>query len=250
MILRQLLHHDPVIAASYLVGCTGKGMAAIIDPVADPPAYMDLAAASGTAIRFVIDTHLHADHVSTGPALAALAGAEYVLHESARAAFGFRRVRDGELLEVGNVALRVLHLPGHTPEHLGLVATDRTRADRPWLAFTGHTLMVGDMGRTELATTAEEGARALFRSARTLSALPDDVMVLPGAFAGSVCGRGLSGTPVSTIGFERSANRAFSLDDEATFLAFMLRETPPRPPGADEIRAANMAGHVAATSPA
>ena len=108
--------------------------------------------------------------------------------------------------------------------------------------LTGHTLMVGDMGRTELASSAEEGARALWTSAQTLKALPDDVLVLPGAFAGSVCGRGLSGTPMSTIGFERHANRAFRLDDQDVFVDFMLRETPPRPPRADEIRAANLTG--------
>jgi glyoxylase-like metal-dependent hydrolase (beta-lactamase superfamily II) len=239
MLVRQLLHHDPAIAASYVIGCAGKGVAAVIDPVAEPAAYTELADELGVNIRFVVDTHLHADHVSTGRALAAMAGAEYALHADAGAAYAFRATREGDQLHVGNVSLGVLHLPGHTPEHLGLVVVDHTRGERPWLVVTGHTLMVGDMGRTELASDAESGARALYRSARKLRALPDDVVVLPGAFAGSVCGRGLSGTPISTIGFERHANRAFRIEEEEEFVAFMLRETPAPPPRAQEIRAAN-----------
>jgi hypothetical protein len=99
--------------------------------------------------------------------------------------------------------------------------------------------MVGDMGRTELATSAEDGARALFESAQRLRALPDYLPILPGAFAGSVCGRGLSGTPTSTIGFERRFNRTFAITDQATFVAAMLRDIPPAPPDAARTRAAN-----------
>lgn len=214
MILRQLLHTDPVIAASYVVGCAGKSACAVIDPV-DPPAhYVDVAASLGMSIRYVIDTHVHADHRSTGRTLAAGANAPYVLHESVAAAFSFHGVADGEQMEIGNVRLDVLHLPGHTPEHIGLLVTDGTRGAEPWLVLTGHTLMVGDMGRTELASSAEDGARALFASARRLRALPDHLTVLPGAFAGSVCGRALSGAPVSTLGFERRYNRSFAIEDE------------------------------------
>jgi glyoxylase-like metal-dependent hydrolase (beta-lactamase superfamily II) len=149
-------------------------------------------------------------------------------------------VADGDRLEIGNVQLQVLHLPGHTPEHIGLLVTDRTRGSEPWLVLTGHTLMVGDMGRTELATSAEEGARALFRSAERLKTLPDHLPILPGAFAGSVCGRGLSGNPVSTIGFERRFNQTFAIDDELVFVAAMLRDIPPPPPNAAATRAANL----------
>ena len=248
MILRQLLHTEPVIAVSYLIGCSGKGVAAVIDPVEAPETYLDLAEGFGTPIRFVIDTHLHADHLSTGRALAARAAAAYVLHSSAAADPPFHGVDDGDTLAVGNVTLRVLHLPGHTPEHIGLVVTDQTRGDRPWFVITGHTLMVGDMGRTELASTADVGARDLFRSAQQLKSLPDDVIVLPGAFAGSVCGRGLSGTPVSTIGFERHVNRTFSIGDEKTFVEFMQRDTPPPPPLAQQIRTANMRGAASTVS--
>ena len=167
MILRQFLHSDPV-AASYLVGCGGRAAAAVVDPLGDLAPYLSAAEATGMRIRYVIDTHLHADHVSAGRALAEAAGAEYVLFAEAAANFPFRGVRDGEVLELGNVLITVLHTPGHTPEHISLLVTDRTRADEPWFALTGHTLMVGDLGRTELATSAEEGARALFRSVQRL----------------------------------------------------------------------------------
>jgi hydroxyacylglutathione hydrolase len=240
MILRQFLHTDPVVGASYLIGCGGKAMGAVVDPIDHPDHYLRAAENLGLQIRYVIDTHVHADHHSSGPTLAVAAGADYVLHCEAGARFSFRGVRHGERLEVGNVQLDVLHLPGHTPEHIGLVGTDRTRGPEPWFVLTGHTLMVGDMGRTELASTAEDGARALFRSAEQLRALPDHLEVLPGAFSGSVCGRALSGKPTSTIGFERRFNRAFRLECEDEFVALMLQDIPPRPPNADAVRAANL----------
>lgn len=192
------------------------------------------------AIRYVIDTHIHADHVSSGRELARSVDAEYALHQAAGATYDFRGLPNGAHLDLGNVLVDVLHVPGHTPEHIALLVTDRTRAAEPWVVFTGHTLMVGDMGRTELATSAEDGARALFDSAERLKALPDYVAVLPGAFSGSVCGRGLSGNPVSTIGFERRFNRAFGIADRDAFIQYMLRDTPPRPPDAARIRAENL----------
>jgi hydroxyacylglutathione hydrolase len=240
MILRQYLHTDPVIAASYLFGCGGHAAGAVVDPVGEPERYLEAAAAAGLRLRYVIDTHVHADHLSAGRGLAAAAGAEYLLHASAEARFPFRAVEDGELLTLGNVVSEVLHVPGHTPEHLALVVSDRTRGPEPWFVLTGHTLMVGDMGRTELASSAEAGARALFRSAERLRTLPDHLEVLPGAFAGSVCGRGLSGKPTSTIGFERRFNRAFALTDEEPFVRLMLQEIPPAPERARQIRAANL----------
>lgn len=238
MIFRQFLHSDPV-ALSYLFGCAGRAAAAVVDPLGDIAPYLRAAEETGMRIRYVIDTHLHADHVSAGRTLAKAAGAEYVLFAEAQATFPFRGVRDGETLELGNVSIEVLHTPGHTPEHISLLVTDRTRADEPWFLLTGHTLMVGDLGRTELATCAEEGARALFRSAQRLKSLPDYLEVLPGAYSGSVCGRSLSGSPISTIGFEKRHNEAFRIDDEEAFVRTMVADVPPAPPRAEQIRAVN-----------
>jgi hydroxyacylglutathione hydrolase len=238
MILRQFLHTDPV-AASYLFGCGGKALGAVVDPIGDVSRYLRAAQEAGMRIRYVIDTHLHADHMSAGRALAGIAEAEYVLFADANVTFPFHRVRDGDVLELGNVTAKVLHTPGHTPEHISLLVTDRTRSEEPWFVLTGHTLMVGDLGRTELASSAEEGARDLFASVQKLKALPDHLEVLPGAYSGSVCGRSLSGKPTSTIGFERRYNKALRIDDEAAFVRTMLVDIPPAPPQAAQVRAFN-----------
>jgi len=238
MILRQFLHIDPV-GISYLFGCGGKAAGAVVDPVGDIQFYLREAETAGMRIHFVIDTHVHADHRSIGRALAEAAGAAYVLSEKADVAFPFKGLRDEEILPLGNVVATVLHTPGHTPEHICLLVSDRTRADEPWFVLTGHTLMVGDLGRTELAVGADEGAKDLFRSISRLKALPDYVEVLPGAYAGSVCGRRLSGKPWSTIGFEKRHNEAFRIADEAEFIHFMLAEVPQAPPGAAVLRATN-----------
>jgi hydroxyacylglutathione hydrolase len=244
MILRQFLHSDPV-ALSYLFGCGGKAAAAVVDPVGELEPYLAAASVTGMRILYVVDTHIHADHVSAGRRLADVAGAEYVLFAGAAAGAGFRGVVDREVLPLGNVAAEVLHTPGHTPEHLSLLVTDRTRAQEPWFVLTGHMLMVGDVGRTELVAAAEQAARTLFRSLRRLKELPDHVEVLPGAFSGSVCGRRLSGKPSSTIGFERRHNAAFRIADEDGFVRFMQEEVPVPPPRAEEMRRLN-AGQMAA----
>jgi glyoxylase-like metal-dependent hydrolase (beta-lactamase superfamily II) len=238
MILRQFLHTDPV-AASYVFGCGGKAVGAVVDPLGDMTSYLHTAEQTGMRIHYVIDTHLHADHVSAGRELAKAADAEYVLFAGANVNFPFHKVRDGDVLELGNVTIKVLHTPGHTPEHISLVVTDHTRSEEPWFVLTGHTLMVGDLGRTELATNAEEGARNLFASVQRLKALPDHLEVLPGAYSGSVCGRSLSGKPTSTIGFEKRYNKAFRIEDEPTFLRAMLADIPPAPPQAAQVRALN-----------
>lgn len=238
MIVRQFLHTDPV-GASYLLGCGGKASGAVIDPIGPIEPYLAAAEQTGMKILYVIDTHVHADLISPGRQLAEALGGKYVLHESADVAFDFHKVAEGDVLELGNVTLKIMHTPGHTPEHISLLVTDRTRTSEPWFVVTGHTLMVGDLGRTELASSAEDGARNLFASAQRLKTLPDHLEVLPGAFSGSVCGRKLSGKPTSTIGFERRFNTAFAIEGEADFVSAMVADIPPPPPGAAQTRALN-----------
>ena len=245
MIFRSFLHTDPV-AISYFAACGTVGLGSVIDPVGDIAPYLRAAEEAQVQIRYVIDTHLHADHVSTARALAEQAGAEYVLPASADVTFPFLAARDGDRIETGNTVLDVLHTPGHTPEHISLLVTDHRRADEPWFIVTGHTLMVGDLGRTELASSAEAGARSLFATVERLRRLPDYIEVMPGAFAGSVCGRHLSGKPTSTIGFEKRHNKAFAIEREDDFVRFMLADVPPAPPRAAEVRALNSGRRAAA----
>src|SRR5262245_7328872 len=166
MIFRQFLHASP-IGASYLFGCGGQSQCVVVDPVEDIALYHSASRETGMRIVHVIDTHIHADHLSGGRALADAAGASYLLHESTDAPERSRLTDDQEL-SVGNVTIRVLHTPGHTPEHSSLLVTDRTRGSEPWFVLTGHTLMVGDLGRTELAQRRDRCSRA-FRERRAVA---------------------------------------------------------------------------------
>ena len=229
---------------SYFFGCGGLGYAVAVDVVAgDEEWFVEQASLAGVRITHVIDTHVHADHVSGGRALAAQVGAPYCLHESARALvkFDFEPLRDGQLIEAGNVAIKVLHTPGHTGESLCLVVTDRRRGDAPWFVLTGDTLFVGAVGRPDLAGREREMAGMLYDSLHDkILALPGETEIFPGHQAGSVCGAGLSGKPSSTLSFETRWNPALS-QPRAAFIDSLVAQIPPRPAEMERIVAENTA---------
>lgn len=241
MLFRQYLHHDPVVAISYFFGCGSRSQGVVVDPVEEAvDFYIEESKRLGMDIRYVIDTHLHADHISGARELAKKTGAAYVMHQSAATAFSFQSVEDGDEIVAGNTVIRILHTPGHTPEHISLVVTDRARGEDPWFIVTGHTLMVGDVGRTELASDVKAGAMQLYESLfQKILVLPDELEVYPGAYSGSVCGRSLSGKPSSTIGFEKKSNKALRLKEKDAFVSFMTENIPEPPAGYQEIRAYN-----------
>jgi hydroxyacylglutathione hydrolase len=242
MFFRQFATKDASL--SYLFGCTGHAKAIAVDVVAgDEGWFIEQARAMNVAITHVVDTHLHADHISGGRSLAAAAGAPYCMHESTRAcaSFAFRALRDGDELDCGNVRAQVLHTPGHTLDSICLLVKDMRRSDEPWFAITGDTLFVGAVGRPDLAGREAEMAGMLHDSLHSrLLALPDTLEIFPGHQAGSACGVGLSGKPSSTIGFEKRWNPALGMERDA-FIASLTQAIPPRPARMDQIIAANTA---------
>jgi len=228
--------------AAYLFGCGTLGQCAVVDAhERDLDAYVDFAASKGMRITQVIDTHVHADHRSGGPALAHRVGAAYRLHASADVAFPFEPLRDGQEVALGNTRVNVLHTPGHTPESVCLVVTDLRRGTAPWFVLTGDTLFVGAVGRPDLPGRARENAGQLHDSIHAkLLSLPGDLEVYPGHFSGSTCGAGMSGKPSSTIAFERRWNPLLSSTREEFVNA--LSDVPPKPPEMDRILRANR-GH-------
>jgi hydroxyacylglutathione hydrolase len=227
---------------SYFFGCAGHGKAVAVDVVAgDEGWFVREAAQAGVTITHVIDTHVHADHYSGGRALAERLGAPYCLHEAAWRAvrFDFEPLRDGQVLDVGNVKVTVLHTPGHTPESICLNVSDHRRGEQPWFVITGDTLFVGAVGRPDLLGNEREMAGQLFDSLHgKLLGLQEAVEIFPGHQAGSACGAGLSGKPSSTIGFEKRFNPVLSLS-RGEFIAQLVRDLLPRSPGMEEIVAVN-----------
>lgn len=230
MFFRQLATKDASL--SYFFGCGGHGKAVAVDVVAgDEQWFIDQAAQANVRITHVIDTHIHADHYSGGRSLANMTGASYGLHEAARdsVTFDFDALHDGQLLDVGNTKITVLHTPGHTPESICLLVTDLRRGEAPWFVVTGDTLFVGAVGRPDLAGQEQEYAAQLYDSLHgKLLNLPDDIEIFPGHQAGSACGAGLSGKPSSTLGFEKKWNPALSMEKSA-FIEQMSLHLPPRP---------------------
>jgi glyoxylase-like metal-dependent hydrolase (beta-lactamase superfamily II) len=250
MILRQFLYPGTA-CASYLFGCTTHRRLAVVDPHVElVDRYLETAEAAGAPILAVFDTHVHADHVSGLPDLVAATGATAYLPAQAGVQFEHRALRDGERVELGNTIVTALATPGHAPAHNTYLVSDlRRETDETWLAFTGDSLLVNDAGRPDLHA-GDGDARALARlqhaSMRRLLALPDYVLALPSHYGGSVCGRGLSGNPLSSIGFERRHNAALATAGVEEFVDALLRDLPPAPPDQARIVAANRSGAAAA----
>ena len=223
MYFKQFLH-DETGCSSYFVASRDSREAAVVDPQLDIQPYLDLAAERDYRIIHVIDTHLHADHISGNRKLADATGAQLHLHEAADVLFPCNKLRDADVIKLGPVELRVVHTPGHRPESISILVVNPPRSPEPSMVLSGDTLFVGDVGRPDFG--GPSGAEAEYRSVQQLLELPDYVEVFPAHFEGS-CGKGMCGRPSSTIGFERRFNPVLQLSHD-DFLRFE-NEVPPRP---------------------
>lgn len=243
MFFRQLATKEATL--SYFFGCATCHVAVAVDPVlGDEDWFIDEARKQDVKITHVIDTHVHADHYSGGRTLAKRCGGLYCLHENnaGRVKFEFEPLRDGQHIVVGNVILEVIHTPGHTPDSICLAVTDRRRGDAPWFVLTGDSMFVGAIGRPDLAGHERELAGELYDSLhRRILTLPAEIELYPGHTSGSVCGAGISGKPVSTLGFEKRWNPLLSMERDA-FVDALIKDIPPRPAEMDKMVAANTAG--------
>ena len=218
--------------ASYLIGSEGE--AAVVDPQRDVDEYLNEAAAQGLRIKYVIETHLHADFVSGHQEIAARTGAQIIFGEKAGAEFEHRAVRDGEEIRMGNTVLRFIETPGHTPEGICVLVTDTTAPDQPAKLLTGDTLFIGDVGRPDLAGgkgyTPQMMAEMMYDSLHgKLLKLPDETEVYPAHGAGSMCGRNMSKETSSTIGEQRKFNYALKPMSKDEFVQMMTADLPEAP---------------------
>ncbi len=239
MIFHQL-HNEEAGCLSYLIGSGRSGQAVVVDPGRDRvDDYVRLARRRGLRITHVLETHTHADHISGNRDLAALTRARIFLHRASGAVFDCERLADGDELDLGDVCLRVLHTPGHTPDSICLLVSDLARAPEPWFVLTGDTLFIGDVGRPDLG--GAQAAADLWESLRrALLPLNDTVEVYPAHGAGSLCGRAMSAKTASTIGFERRFNPALRARNREEFVAWVMAGLPPKPPSFHAIVGKNL----------
>ena len=236
---------------AYAIGCQGAKAIAIIDPMRDIDVYLDFAQRQKVSITHVLETHIHADFASGARELAEKTGAQ--LHLSAHDAneqfeieFDRTPIHDGDSIDIGGVRLVAVHTPGHTPEHMSYLVYDLNRSpDTPMAMLSGDFLFVGSLGRPDLlgADETEALTKKLYASVRSLDALPDALEVHPGHGAGSMCGAGMSGRPMSTLGYERIANPFLDPAlNEAEFVDKMLSGLPPRPAYYTRMKGLNSCG--------
>jgi len=244
---RQFLN-DSTACASYLLGCKSMAAFAVVDPHAGlVEDYVAVAESQGIPIVAIFETHVQADHISGLPALVERTGATAYLPEGCGVAFEHMPLADDQVVELGNVEVRALATPGHAPSHHAYLVADHVRSPEPWFVLSGDALLIGDAGRPDLHAGATQSAgdmaRRLHRSLHErLLTLPDHVLVYPAHYSGSVCGRGLSANPASSIGYERRTNPLLALGSEDEFAAALLRDVPPAPSEQAAIVAANRIG--------
>ena len=244
MFLRQF-SIDGLGHLSTLIADDSAGLAAVVDPRRDVDVYLDATRAADLRIALVLETHLHNDYVSGGRELAALTGATHVIGAGAELAYDHRPVRHGETLRLGRLQFTVLDTPGHTPEHVAYAVADRSRAAEPLLLFSGGSLLVGAVGRTDLlgADNALPFARSMFHSIREVILPHEDfVGVYPTHGAGSLCSTGIASTPYSTIGFERRHNPMIQATEFDAFARRLLRGQPAFPRYFARMRPTNQSG--------
>ena len=242
MIFRPFYRFETGCAA-YVFGCGGQGVCCVVDPhEADVEAYVAFASAKAMRIAYVFETHVHADHRSGGRRLAGMVGATYALHRDADVRFPFEPLDDGQVVELGNTIIRVLHTPGHTPESIALLVSDLRRGPEPWFVCTGDTLFVGSVGRPDLPGHERDGAAQLYRSLHDkLLPLAGALEIYPAHFSGSPCGAALSGKPSSTIEFERQWNPLLGLARDA-FVDEVGGAAPAKPADMEAILQFNQGG--------
>jgi hydroxyacylglutathione hydrolase len=248
VIFRQFVDDD-LGCASYLVGDGGTREAAVVDPAYAIEQYLAAAKQEGVRIVRTLETHTHADHVSGHGRLALEHEIPIGIHPAAEVAYEHDPLEDGREIVLGNVALQVLHTPGHRPEHCCFAIVDRARGEEPWVVLTGDSLFVGDAARPDLAVGAVDGARKLYASLQRLLELPDGVEVFPGHVAGSLCGASMSSKASTTIGFERRFNPMLTSDGEDEFVTASALTRSPRPPNLEQIVELNRGPFLGAPAP-
>jgi hydroxyacylglutathione hydrolase len=242
--LLERIYDDALAQASYLIGCQETGNAIVVDPNRDVAQYMAAVERRSLRLVYVTETHIHADFVSGARDLARASGATLLLSGEGGDdwQYGFARgdgarlLVHGDQFELGRVQFDVRHTPGHTPEHISFVVTDRASSERPVGMLSGDFIFVADVGRPDLLEraanvhgTMDRLARQLFHSLRATNDLPDFLQLWPGHGEGSACGKALGAMPSSTLGYERLVNWAFQIDDEETFVREVLAGQPEPP---------------------
>lgn len=237
----QHVYDKSLAQASYFIGCQKAGVAMVIDPKRDVDTYLEIAQQNNMKITHVTETHIHADFLSGARELAALTGAQLYLSDEGgpdwQYEFPHVGLKDGDVINVGNLKVEVIHTPGHTPESISFLLTDKPASDKPVMLFTGDFVFVGDIGRPDLLEkaagikgTMDAGAKQMFKSISKFSELPDYVQVWPGHGAGSACGKALGAVPSSTVGYEKVRNWALQYgSDEKGFVKYLLEDQPEPP---------------------